>query len=336
VTEDKEADWVKIASKSSKDEEMTPGVVIDDPSIVKAMIEKKQEEKDQDPVEEQKNPDHEEKEKTEHQDEEEEQQQENAPAPSQEEHEQAEKDEVEDLPSPSQQRMPLLPPPPPDGNSPIRVQLRAEDTVEVTDADGERVRIDCQAAILIGIECQQQQQHQEQQPQKQLRKTIPSASELQCGKLGGKGVQEAFGSAADSLLPDLVASWVTGHATKAEASEYVGGGTVTSTVLHCWMAAVVRVKKVAGKEETEEVLCTGVLAAPDVVVTSAECTMKVVLAGAQNVRVILGDSNLKVDLPFGVQIYKPKEVHIHEDYHTEEEDNNARANDIGNEVIKNR
>ena len=75
---------------------------------------------------------------------------------------------------------------------------------------------------------------------------------------------------------------MTGHASQRAASEYVGGGTVTSTVIYCWMAAVVRISpQVEGGEEedaetpdTEEVLCTASLVALDVVVTSAACMVE--------------------------------------------------------------
>ncbi len=105
----------------------------------------------------------------------------------------------------------------------------------------------------------------------------------ECGLLGGRGVLDAFGRAGEGLLPDLVANWVTGHATQRAASEYVGGGVVTSTVIYCWMAAVVRIREPRGDEEEEEdeetpdmeeMLCTGSLVATDAIITSAECMVQ--------------------------------------------------------------
>lgn len=101
-----------------------------------------------------------------------------------------------------------------------------------------------------------------------------------CGQLGGRGVFQAFGRAAEGLLPDLVASWVTGHATRSEASETLGGGSVTSTVIYCWMAAIVKVSDTEVSEEGEEeevpdeFLCTGSLVENDLIVTSASCAIQ--------------------------------------------------------------
>ena len=78
---------------------------------------------------------------------------------------------------------------------------------------------------------------------------------------------DAFGRAADGLLPDLVANWVTGHTSHKMASEYIGGGAVTSTVIYCWMAAVVSV----WEDGETEFLCTGSLVRKDLIVTSASC-----------------------------------------------------------------
>ncbi len=84
---------------------------------------------------------------------------------------------------------------------------------------------------------------------------------------------EAFGRAAEGLLPDLVANWVTGHPSRKMASEYIGGGAVTSTVIYCWMAAIVKVKE--GEDGgPADFLCTGSLVKRDLVVTSASCAAK--------------------------------------------------------------
>ena len=44
----------------------------------------------------------------------------------------------------------------------------------------------------------------------------------------------------------------------------ISGGRVTSTVLYCWVAAIVT-------RDTEEFVCTGTLVAEDLVITSGSC-----------------------------------------------------------------
>ena len=110
-----------------------------------------------------------------------------------------------------------------------------------------------------------------------------SADSAQCGKLGGAAVLQAFGRAAHNLLPDLVFSWVTGgQGTKKnpsarfddeeELEPRIIAGDVTSTVLYCWMAAIMEVSK--DGDEPDQFICTGTLVQPDLVVTSASCTLR--------------------------------------------------------------
>ena len=40
--------------------------------------------------------------------------------------------------------------------------------------------------------------------------------------------------------------------------------------------------------------------------------------GLRNFRVVLGDANLKVDLPFGVQTHEIESISVHEDYSPED------------------
>ena len=49
--------------------------------------------------------------------------------------------------------------------------------------------------------------------------------------------------------------------------------------------------------------------------------------GIQHFRVVLGDSNLNIDLPFGVQSHEISQVIIHENYKPEE---SFHFDDIGN------
>lgn len=132
-----------------------------------------------------------------------------------------------------------------------------------------------------------------------------------CGVLGGKGLLQAFGKAAEGLLPDLVASWVTGHhgGKEQKSSEFIGGGVVTSTVIYCWMAAIMT--EVNGQKEF---LCTGTLIKTDVVLVSATCATELVNRNPSDVKVVVGDSNLSIDLPFGVQTLDVSMIHIHEQF----------------------
>eukprot|EP00095_Tigriopus_kingsejongensis_P012218 maker-scaffold927_size80360-snap-gene-0.26 protein:Tk12218 transcript:maker-scaffold927_size80360-snap-gene-0.26-mRNA-1 annotation:"hypothetical protein DAPPUDRAFT_324324" len=135
----------------------------------------------------------------------------------------------------------------------------------------------------------------------------------ECGVLGGKGLLQAFGKVAQGLLPDLVASWVSGQhggGKNREQSEYVGGGVVTSTVIYCWMAAVVA----QTAEGRNEFVCTGTLVKQDLVVVSASCAMELVTRNPSDIKVVVGDSNLNLDLPFGVQVLDVSMIHIHDQY----------------------
>ena len=105
----------------------------------------------------------------------------------------------------------------------------------------------------------------------------------QCGYLGGKGIFDAFGRAGLGILPDLVASWVTGHSSQKEASEFIGGGTVTSTVIYCWMIAIVRKKETLDEKPAhDQLICTGTLVHTDLVLISASCTIEYVFLKSDN------------------------------------------------------
>ncbi len=49
-------------------------------------------------------------------------------------------------------------------------------------------------------------------------------------------------------------------------------------------------------------------------------------SGPDLVRVVLGDSNLNVDLPFGVQTLSIREIHLHEGYSPSSK---FHSNDVG-------
>ena len=104
----------------------------------------------------------------------------------------------------------------------------------------------------------------------------------QCGRLGGAAVLQAFGRAAHNLLPDLVFSWVTGGQSNKKSPSArlddeedleprIIAGDVTSTVLYCWLVAIIEKSK---DGNSDQFICTGALVEPDLVVTSASCTLR--------------------------------------------------------------
>ena len=105
-------------------------------------------------------------------------------------------------------------------------------------------------------------------------------------------------------------------------------GDVTSTVLFCWMAAIM---EKSAKQDSDQFICTGTLVEPDLIVTSASCTLRMFETGVDNFHVVLGDANLQIDLPFGVQIHEISEVIVHENYRP---DDSFHYEDIGLIKIK--
>lgn len=152
-----------------------------------------------------------------------------------------------------------------------------------------------------------------------------------CGKLGGAAVLQAYGRAAHNLLPDLVFSWLTGgqgqkqkqaRLDDEELEPRIIAGEVTSTVLFCWMAAIME----KSKDGPDQFICTGTLVEPDLIVTSASCTLRMFETGVDDFNVVLGDANLQIDLPFGVQAHEISEVIVHENYRP---DDSFHYEDIG-------
>ena len=90
------------------------------------------------------------------------------------------------------------------------------------------------------------------------------------------------------------------------------------------MAAIMEKSK--DESEGDQFICTGTLVEPDLVVTSASCTLRMFETGISNFHVVVGDSNLKIDLPFGVQQHEISQVMVHENYRP---DDNFHYEDIG-------
>jgi len=152
-----------------------------------------------------------------------------------------------------------------------------------------------------------------------------------CGVKGGKSVEQAYGKEASKyILPLLIDSWVFGKDQEQKArfedtEARVIGGKVTSTVLYCWVAAILTLEG--------EFVCTGTLVADDLVLTSGSCINFLFKRGLTNFKVVLGDSNLKIDLQFGVQEHKILQALVHEDYDINDE---YHENDIGFVILQSR
>ena len=98
--------------------------------------------------------------------------------------------------------------------------------------------------------------------------TFDKPKEKVCGLKGGRYVEDAYGKAASKyILPLLIDSWVYGkdrdENAKARQEARISGGDVTSTVLYCWVAAIIN--------KEGDFICTGTLVAEDLVVTSGSC-----------------------------------------------------------------
>ena len=85
-------------------------------------------------------------------------------------------------------------------------------------------------------------------------------------------------------------------------------------------------EKAVKEDQKDEFICTGALVEPDLLVTSASCTLRMFETGIDNFHVVLGDSNLKIDLPFGVQTHEISQVILHENYRP---DDSFHYEDIG-------
>jgi len=174
----------------------------------------------------------------------------------------------------------------------------------------------------------------EEKEELELKAEVRTTEYPQCGKLGGAAILQAFGRSAHNLLPDLVHAWVTGGQSNKkkpsarfndeELEPRIIAGDVTSTVLFCWMVAIMEKSK--DESESDQFICTGTLVEPDLVVTSASCTLRMFESGISDFHVVVGDSNLKIDLPFGVQQHEISQVMVHENYRP---DDNFHYEDIG-------
>jgi len=158
---------------------------------------------------------------------------------------------------------------------------------------------------------------------------VPRPKNDICGVKGGKSVEQAYGKEASKyIMPLLIDSWVFGKdqgqkARFEDTEARVIGGKVTSTVLYCWVAAILT--------EDNEFVCTGTLVADDLVLTSGSCINFLFKRGLKNFKVVLGDSNLKLELQFGVQEHTIMQALVHEDYDINDE---YHQNDLGFVILR--
>jgi len=161
--------------------------------------------------------------------------------------------------------------------------------------------------------------------------TVTRPEKNTCGVKGGKSVEQAYGKEASKyILPLLIDSWVFGKdqdqkARFEDTEARVIGGKVTSTVLYCWVAAILTLEG--------ELVCTGTLVTDDLVLTSGSCINFLFKRGLKNFKVVLGDSNLKIDLQFGVQEHNILQALVHENYDINDE---YHENDIGFVILQSR
>ncbi|XP_063604565.1 prostasin-like [Penaeus indicus] len=115
--------------------------------------------------------------------------------------------------------------------------------------------------------------------------------------------------------------WNEVHDLMEESTGSMQGGVAVSTVEWCWMAAIMERRGGA-----LQYLCSGALVEADLVLTTAFCLKRLNTRELHRYIVVLGDSNLREDLPYGVQFHALSEVVIHPDYSTFD---NVHTNDIG-------
>ncbi|KAK8401029.1 hypothetical protein O3P69_002659 [Scylla paramamosain] len=99
------------------------------------------------------------------------------------------------------------------------------------------------------------------------------------------------------------------------------GGVTASTLEWCWIAALME-RRAGGNKY----ICSGALIEPDLVLTTATCLRRLDHSNLSNYIVVLGDSDLKDDLPYGIQFHSIVQAVVHPHYYTS---GGAHVNDIG-------
>nr|XP_045621446.1 uncharacterized protein LOC123772386 [Procambarus clarkii] len=105
------------------------------------------------------------------------------------------------------------------------------------------------------------------------------------------------------------------------SSSRILGGLVASTIEWCWVAAIME-----RRQGGDKYVCSGALVESNLVISTATCLKRLDTRDLTRYLVVLGDSNLREDLPYGIQFHSLAEVDTHPDYFTS---GGAHANDIG-------
>lgn len=102
---------------------------------------------------------------------------------------------------------------------------------------------------------------------------------------------------------------------------------VTSTVVWCWMAAVMQRSR--NPDRPLELVCTGTLVQQDLVLTSASCGSRLKKQKLEDFVILLGASTLHSGVDFGTQRIELGDVVVHEEYRMND---GVHYNDVG--IIK--
>ncbi|KAK8727629.1 hypothetical protein OTU49_009659 [Cherax quadricarinatus] len=105
------------------------------------------------------------------------------------------------------------------------------------------------------------------------------------------------------------------------SSSRILGGLIATTVEWCWVAAIME-----RRQGGHKYVCSGALVEANLVISTATCLRRLDTRHLSRYLVVLGDSNLREDLPYGIQFHSLAEVDTHPDYLTS---GGAHANDIG-------
>ncbi|XP_045123107.1 protein masquerade-like isoform X2 [Portunus trituberculatus] len=104
-------------------------------------------------------------------------------------------------------------------------------------------------------------------------------------------------------------------------SSHILGGMTASTLEWCWITALMERHPGGNKY-----ICSGALIEPDLVLTTATCLRRLGHNDLSNYIVVLGDSDLKDDLPYGIQFHSIIQAVVHPHYYAS---GGAHVNDIG-------
>ncbi|XP_043208761.1 uncharacterized protein LOC122374217 isoform X1 [Amphibalanus amphitrite] len=145
------------------------------------------------------------------------------------------------------------------------------------------------------------------------------------GPKGSHGsLSTSIGQPSCGVMGSSLATLLARNRFRPRIDDSPEGGEVTSAVVWCWMAAIMR--KTRDPENPYSFVCSGTLVERDLVVTTASCASRLFQEPLRDFVVLLGASNLRVNLEFGVQHMELDEIIVHEDYQI---NSHVHANNIG-------